>query len=130
MDVGRIILAMLLLAFTISCSNKDTKQDIKDPVKTEEGIGVYVYLDRARVLHTKNGCKAVFKEHNMQEVRPVKPTDLKMENLKRVCSQCVTEHQLIELEGLIEAELDARALESDTIAAEYDPDTDDPYNSY
>lgn len=126
----KYLLGILLMMLVISCSEKKVKQEPKEPARTEDGIGLYVYLDRARVLHTKNGCKAVFKDHNMQEVRPVKPADLKMENLKRVCSQCVTEYQLIELEGLIEAQIDADALRGDTVAAEYDPDTDDPDNTW
>ena len=120
----------MLLILTLSCSEKKAKQEPKERAKTEKGIGLYVYFDRAWVLHTKNGCKAVFKDHNMQEVRPVKPTDLKMENLKRVCSQCVTEYQLIELEGLIEAKMEVDALEGDSVAAEYDPDTEDPDNTW
>jgi len=124
-------LCIMLLVIALSCSEKKTKQKSKEPTKTEEeGIGLYVYFDRAWVLHTKNGCKAVYKDHNMQEVRPVSPTELKMENLKRVCSQCVTEHQLIELEGLIEAHRAADVLEGDTAAAEYYPDTDDPDNTW
>ena len=125
----KYILVILVLMVILSCSEKKTKQEVKEPVKTEEGIGLYVYFDRAWVLHTKNGCKAVYKDHNMQEVRPVKPTELKKEKLKRVCSQCVTEHQLIELEGLIEAEMDAETIEGRNLDTGYDPDTDDPDNT-
>lgn len=49
---------LLILMLFVSCSSKGNKATTKQ--KSE--IGKYVYIDKAGVLHTKNGCKAVFKE--------------------------------------------------------------------
>lgn len=117
----------------LSCGDRKTRQEPKETRKTEnEGIGLYVYLDRAWVLHTKNGCKAVYKDHNMQEVKPVKPEEVTRKNLMRVCSQCVTESQLLELEGIVEAVHVVESMQTDTAAAEvgYDPDREDPDNTW
>ena len=131
-ELNNILLCIIVFAFILSCGEKITKQGPKEVPKTEkEGIGLYVYIDRAWVLHTKNGCKAVYKDHNMQEVRPVNPEEVTRSNLKRVCSQCVTESQLIELEGIVEAVHVVESMQADSVAAEadYDPDRDDPDNN-
>ena len=123
----------MVFIILLSCGKTETKQEPKETQKTEkEGIGLYVYIDGAWVLHTKNSCKAVYKDHNMQEVRPVKPEEVTKANLKRVCSQCVSESQLLELEGSVEAVQVAESMQTDTVAAEvdYDPDREDPDNSW
>ena len=112
--------------FILSCSEKKIHSTKESAKPEKEEIGYYVYFDRAWVLHTKNGCKAVYKDHNMQEVRPVKPLDITRSNLKRVCSQCVSESQIIELEELIKAKEVAEILEADSVV--YDPDADDSDN--
>ena len=57
-------------------------------------IGKYVYIDKDMVIHTKNGCKAVYKDHNSQSVQPVEPQCLSYGSLDKVCSACVTEKQI------------------------------------
>lgn len=61
----------------------------------------YVYIDYAWVLHTKNNCRAVYKDHGAQAVRPVKVEDVDLERLDRVCSQCTTPNQIEELREYI-----------------------------
>ena len=63
-------------------------------------LGKYLYLDKAMVIHAKNGCKAVFKDHNMQQVNPVEPECLSFDDLSKVCSQCVTEQMIDSLNTL------------------------------
>ena len=67
----------------------------------EKSIGQYVYIDYAHVLHTKQGCRAVYKDHSMQLVNPVRPEDLTEGHLGRVCSQCVTPEQIEELRRIV-----------------------------
>ena len=74
----------------------------KDTATKETVIGKYVYLDGRNVLHTKIDCKAVFKDHNMQQVNPIDPVCLSFESLNRVCSRCVSNQAVDSLNILFE----------------------------
>lgn len=74
----------------------------KDTATKETVIGKYVYLDGRNVLHTKIDCKAVFKDHNMQQVNPIDPVCLSFESLNRVCSRCVSNQAIDSLNVLFE----------------------------
>lgn len=117
-----LLLSLFIMA---SCGNGDkstSQQEKANESKKDPVLGEYVYLDRAFVLHTKNGCKAVYKDHNIQEVCPITIDDVTRNNLRRVCSQCVTEEQLILMSEYISAK--EEAFETDTIAGDYDPDVE------
>lgn len=93
------ILSLLSVITLLSCSgNKDPQPKEAD----KPHIGKYVYLDKASVLHTTNGCKAIFKDHNMQQVNPVEPECLSYDILSKVCSQCVTEQIIDSLKVLFD----------------------------
>ena len=94
-------LLLLVILIMMSCSSNTSKKETSLPDKKEPTLGMYVYLDNGLVLHTKNGCKAVFKNKNMQAVRPIPIEEVSEAYLKRVCSQCVTEKQLSMLHSLI-----------------------------
>ena len=96
-----ILLFLLLIggcALLVRCGEKATAV-----IEDHSSIGKYVYIDRAGVLHTKQGCSAVYKEHEMQEVRPVELSLLVEKRLEKVCSQCVSESQLIHLHHIADA---------------------------
>lgn len=93
----KIILTISLITL-LACSG-NTQKNAADNAK----IGKYVYIDEAKVLHTKNGCKAVYKDHSMQRVNPVEPLCLSFESLGRLCSQCVSEQQIDSLSRLFES---------------------------
>lgn len=97
MTMNRQLLLFITILLTASCSQKKEQitQKVQKPL-----IGKYLYIDNANVLHTKNGCKAVFKDRNMQMVNPVDPVCLSFESLNRVCSRCVTEEQIDSLSTL------------------------------
>ena len=96
-------IVLFVLSVTILCFLIKSKQPIREVAQIEkiEKIGQYVYIDYARVLHTQQGCRAVYKDHNMQVVNPVSPEELTEWNLSRVCSQCVTPEQIEELRSII-----------------------------
>ncbi len=52
----------------------------------------YVYVDNAYVIHSQNGCTAVFKKNNSQSVVPINPRYLYYEeSMPKVCSVCFTD---------------------------------------
>lgn len=115
-----VILSLLAVSVScISCSKGTSRPEESVKKEKEPELGTYVYLDRAFVLHTKNGCKAVYKDHNMQEVRPLTFDEITRDRLKRVCSQCVTEEQLILLSEYLLAKEEAF---KDSVAVDYDSD--------
>lgn len=95
----------ILATIMFSCNSGKTKlkEDSPEKTKPKDGVGLYVYIDVAGVLHVKNGCKAVYKDRSMQVVRPVNPVDVLRSNLNRICSQCVTEDNIVQLEAIISA---------------------------
>jgi len=108
-------LLLLIILMMVSCSSNTSKKDMSLPEKKEPALGMYVYLDNGYVLHTKNGCKAVFKNKNMQAVRPIPVEDVSEAYLRRVCSQCVTEEQLSMLHALTAAKEEL----TDSVVDEY-----------
>lgn len=108
-------LLLLIILIMVSCNSNTPKKEISKPDTKEPALGTYIYLDNGYVLHTKNGCKAVFKNHNMQAVRPIPVEDVSEAYLKRVCSQCVTEEQLSILHALIAAKGEV----TDSVVDEY-----------
>ena len=121
-----VILAVSISATISSCSSNNKKSEQSETVRKEkkDELGQYVYLDRAFVLHTKNGCKAVYKDHNMQAVRPVLIDNVTRNNLNRICSQCVTEEQLDFIMGYLKAKEEVHELTIDSVVNDYDPDTE------
>lgn len=121
-----VILVVFISATISSCSSNNKKSEQSETVRKEkkDELGQYVYLDRAFVLHTKNGCEAVYKDHNMQAVRPVLIDNVTRNNLDRICSQCVTEGQLDFMIGYLKAKEEVYELATDSIVDDYDPDTE------
>lgn len=76
----KVIALSMVLALCMSC-----KQDKN---------GSYAYIDALDVIHAKQGCTAVAKIRNAQAVTPIPLTDIKVEMLNRICSQCVDETTL------------------------------------
>lgn len=94
--MGKLMLFLILAMTIVGCSQKKEEKS----KSTTQLIGKYVYIDRRNVLHTKNGCKAVYKDNNMQQVNPIEPVCISFENLNSVCSQCVTEQMIDSLRNL------------------------------
>lgn len=82
------------------CNHKEIVED--DQVQ-EKIVGDFVYIDLARVLHTKNRCSAVLKERNTQPVTPKKTEDVTVGDIEKICSQCVTGEQYVLLKALAES---------------------------
>lgn len=80
----------------------------------EKKIGRYLYIDNANVLHTKNGCSAVYKERSMQPVEPILKEELNRQSLRRVCSKCVSEKQLDSLRWYVEYTDEGNDIDKDT----------------
>lgn len=104
---------MVMLVFggivIYQCNHKEANQDTQ---AQEKLIGDFVYVDLARVLHTKNGCTAVLKERNTQPVTPKKTEEVNIGDIEKVCSQCVTGEQYAMLKALAESnQLDADTVE-------------------
>lgn len=92
-----IVLIGLAIYFVMPNKNKTVvqQQDTKEEtIEKKSIIGKYIYVDKSMVLHTKNGCKAVFKDNSTQTVTPVEPQCLSNAHLAKVCSQCVSEEQI------------------------------------
>lgn len=118
-----VVCVCILVLFTVLICACDSQRPNK---RISETVGKYVYIDIAGVLHVKNGCKAVYKDHGEQEVRPYTLHSLKRENLNKICSQCVSEKQLTELFKISEYNYSDSSKNNNTL--EYDVDRDDPYN--
>lgn len=100
----KTLLLFILLALFLSCNRKSQpKESSRSEKKEVINLGAFVYIDRASVLHTRTGCKAVFKDHSMQVVHPSQIEDVVRGDLDRICSQCVTEDQLSILMGYVAA---------------------------
>ena len=113
-----VVLSLLAVSFScVSCSKGTSRSEKSAKTEKEPELGTYVYLDRAFVLHTKNGCKAVYKDHNMQEVRPLTIDEVTRNRLERVCSQCVTEEQIILMSEYLSAK--EEAFDTDSISVDY-----------
>jgi len=116
-----VVLSLLAVSFScVSCSKGTSRPEKSAKTEKEPVLGTYVYLDRAFVLHTKNGCKAVYKDHNMQEVRPLTIDEVTRNRLERVCSQCVTEEQIILMSEYLSAK--EEAFDTDSISVDYNSD--------
>lgn len=116
--IGRI--ALLFICLFYSCNNKKFCEEID-----------FIYIDRAGVLHTQSGCKAVTKIYGgTQPVKPLKAGNVTKEMLNNICSQCVTEKQLLYLSDIADyrtreniefEEVDTLAIEEDIEdGSEYD----------
>lgn len=93
-----IVFVILMSMFVFSCSTKKMNHDCHE----NDTLRKYVYVDKANVVHTNNGCKSVYKYHSMQSVEPVSPNSLWVESvLDKVCSQCVSEKQIDQLNNII-----------------------------
>lgn len=92
-----IVLIGLAIYFVMPSKNKTVVQQQytkEETIEKKSIIGKYIYVDKSMVLHTKNGCKAVFKDNSTQTVTPVEPQCLSNAHLAKVCSQCVSEEQI------------------------------------
>lgn len=120
--LAKTLLIILLVACISSCRGND------------EGKGSaikYVYLDRAGILHTKNGCKAVTKIYGgNQPVKPLRAENITKEMLNNICSQCVTENQLLRLSDIVDYRTrdDIEFEEVDTLAIEECMEDDGEYD--
>lgn len=118
-----VVCVCILVLFTVLICACDSQRPKK---RTSDKVGKFVYVDIAGVLHVKNGCKAVYKDHGEQEVRPYTLHSLKRENLNKICSQCVSEKHLTELIKISERNYRDSCMNEQ--AVEYDPDREDLYN--
>lgn len=103
--LAAFILPLMLYA---NCERKSDKYEeqvetevSKGRKKKDDGIGEYIYRDKNRVLHTKNGCKAVYKDHGSQPVDVIRKEAVTEYYLENVCSQCVTDKHYNELKEII-----------------------------
>lgn len=101
-------LAIIILFVCLLWPSKSTREP------AEKKIGRYLYIDNANVLHTKNGCSAVYKERSMQPVEPILKEELNRQSLRRVCSKCVSEKQLDSLRWYVEYTDEGNDIDKDT----------------
>lgn len=101
-------LAIIILFVCFLWPSKSTREP------AEKKIGRYLYIDNANVLHTKNGCSAVYKERSMQPVEPILKEELNRQSLRRVCSKCVSEKQLDSLRWYVEYTDEGNDIDKDT----------------
>lgn len=99
--IGVVITSFAITKYISYLGKVERREPVNNSQQKDIVIGQYVYIDYARVLHTKQGCRAVYKDHNMQVVNPVRPDELTEWNLSRVCSQCVAPEQIEELRRII-----------------------------
>lgn len=79
-----------LSATVIYYRNKETKEQIFES---------YIFIDEIHVLHTSPECEGI-KPANSAEPIPLKK--LSISSLSKICSRCVNEKQLDELERIVE----------------------------
>ena len=126
----RKLIALLTICLFVSCeTKKEVKQKTEEKPQTEkkkksddkDRIGRYVYEDRGHVLHTKSGCKAVFKIPNIgtQPVTAIETEKILSIDYSMICSQCVTSDDLEYLSLIIKFNQEKDNL-ADSIAVDYD----------
>lgn len=74
------------------------KQKISNTDKNIQ-FETYLFIDRIGVLHTDSDCKGI---KPPKETDEIKIQDLQKIHLQKICSRCVTEGQLEELEKRLE----------------------------
>lgn len=67
---------------------------------SDDSLGKYVYYDLDQTLHTQGKCKAVLNYHGSMPVRVMAVESLRHVNFSKICSQCVTERQIIQLDEI------------------------------
>lgn len=67
----------------------------------QSDLGDYVYIDLMDVLHVKQDCKAVARDHNAQPVEPVPLSKVTDGMLDDICSRCVGHEAYAALRALI-----------------------------
>lgn len=119
-----------MVCFLVSCeTKKETKQKADEKPKTEkksdnkDHIGKYVFEDRGHILHTKNGCKAVYKipTVGMQPVTAIDVETIISIDYSRICSQCVTSDDLEYLSAIAKIHREEQEY-TDSVPAEYNED--------
>jgi len=99
-----IVLPFLLVAGFYMFRNQPKEgKPQENPLTSSSPLGEYIYMDRMGVLHTKSGCTSVFKDRGAKPVNPVSVTDISIQNIASICSQCVTEEQYSLLKALAES---------------------------
>ena len=126
----RKLVLLFMVCFLVSCeTKKETKQKADEKPKTEKKsdnkdfLGRYVYEDRGHILHTKNGCKAVYRIPTVgtQPVTAIDVETIYRIDYSRICSQCVTPEQLEMLSMIAKINREEHEY-TDSFAAEYDED--------
>lgn len=84
------------------CNHKECV-DVESNRVQGKVVGDFVYIDLARVLHSKDGCTAVLKERNTQPVTPKKTEEVTIGDIEKICSRCVTGEQYVLLKALAES---------------------------
>ena len=118
------IFIALCMFIMFSCGNKEKEMpQNKKKSDKKEVLGKYVYEDRGHILHTKSGCKAVYKIPNVG-TKPVTVIEAEMIlsiDYNNICSQCVTPEQLDMLSLIIEKNKESEE-SADTVAIDNDED--------
>ena len=119
-----------MVCFLVSCeTKKETRQKADEKPQTEKEsdnkdmLGIYVYVDRGHILHTKNGCKAVYRIPTVgtQPVTAIDVETIYHIDYSQICSQCVTSKQLHMLSVMAKINRERHEY-TDSFAAEYDED--------
>ena len=85
----------------LSCQEKPKEKKDWSKFKVVS-LGKYVYVDKGNIIHTKKDCKAVYKDHNAQsiDIVPVNYVWAPHSGLQNICSVCVTERQIEQLDSI------------------------------
>lgn len=113
------IAAVLALALGLTVAGCSQKKEVKRKSSDKPLVGNYIYYDKAGILHTRSGCKSVYKVPNIG-TRPVRAKAIAGiwdVDLNNICSQCVTTDQLEFLVATAKANLESAEI-VDTIAVE------------
>lgn len=93
----------------------------------QQDMDDYVYIDLMDVLHTKQDCKAVAREHNAQPVEPVPLSKVTSGMLDRICSRCVGREEYTALQALAD---DAQGKNEDNTSESQDSIATDSVDEY
>lgn len=99
-----VLVGMVIVAYFFGLSHREKSKEKKEWNKNiVVELGKYVYVDRGFIIHTKKDCNAIYKEHNAQSINivPVRYIWAPNSGLKNICSKCVNEQQIEQLDSIV-----------------------------
>lgn len=85
---------------------KTVKEKLSDNDKIElaksVGIGTTLYIDFAKVLHSRKHCNGIARDNQARPLRPVRLLMLTDDNTSEICSRCINSKAMWALDEIVQ----------------------------